>query len=257
LLHFHESRTEKIFFSTVVSFNTKIKNMNKEEIVAQSPVRILEKGRTRAWLINSKAPLVIPDTVSVLVGGIEKFQIETETLQKADKIFPQELLSKAMNENKIIYVADEVSNFKLLLRLIREGKIDPSFKKSRQAIYRNLLVARAYSLGEIANLLQDRYSVMQNVVMPEIAALLETNPNRKLLLYRSVVKKARLTDLFSAGSNSINSKAARIKIASSLIEFAESKISISETWKRKYLREAEKLLAEGRNKEFLPVPYKI
>jgi len=117
-----------------------------------------------------------------------------------------------------------------------------------------LRAAELYDLSqELIQNLTDRLAVLQNLVMPEIAALLETNPRRKLLLLKSVIRKARLMDVVSGGTQSVQSKIARIKVATNLVEACESSTStISETWKRKYLRVAEKAVLEGRSVDTLP-----
>ena len=190
---------------------------------------------------------------AVFVGTfLESFTVEEDVLHRM-KAFPPLLLSEAVMGKKAVYVIDDPSNFKFALSLARQGTVDPAYKKSRQAIKKYLQVARKYGLNEEASILADRDAVLQNVVMPEIAGLLETNPRRKLLLLKSVVKKASLMDIVSGGTQSIQSKISRLKVAMNLVEACENPTStMSEIWKRKYLRFAEKILLEGRSLDTLP-----
>jgi len=188
---------------------------------------------------------------------IDRFIVEIKALEKFTLLFSStglEKLTSAGTLRRILFIEDDAGTFKLALRLAREDQVDAPFKRSRTAMRKLLRIARRYGLRDLEPILADRYAVLQNNVMPEIAAMLETNPRRRLYLFKSVVRKARTVDLLGGGTQSIQCKVAKLKIVANLLEACEHvSEAMTETWKRKYLRVAEKLLIEGRSVDSLPL----
>ena len=147
-----------------------------------------------------------------------------------------------------IYVMDDLSEFKTALRLAREGRVDPILRRSRTAVARALRAATKYALPpEMTSELTDRIATLSLTVMPEIAAQLETNARRKILLYKSVIRKARLMDLASGGAQALAAKAARVKVAEALTHAASAERD--PVHRALLVRAAGKTLYEGRSEE--------
>jgi len=221
-----------------------------EEIIAVSSSRaVYQPAGVKAWLMPEVVSgSNVPDGLVEIIVGSESNRVivETQTLEKLELVFPSSLLAQARQRRCALYVCHDFQAFNFALRLARECHPDPVMKRSKKAIGDVLRIARMYGLTQNLADLEDRFAVLQNLVMPEVAALLETNPRRKLLLLKSVVRRARLADAASGGAYGVQSKRARVRVAHNLIESCENSATIlSETWKRKYLRTAEKILQEG------------
>jgi hypothetical protein len=165
--------------------------------------------------------IIIKDTSRVIVGGSTiPLIIENTTLSK---FLSFSTYIKDLNNNNQLsfYLPTDMQDFKTALRLARERDVDPILKRSRNAIDRVLRCGEKFGLRDLDLIerLRDKRAVLSvNAIMPEIGASLETNPRRKLLLYKQVIQKSRTMDLVSGGTQSVQVKAMKIKVSESLLK---------------------------------------
>lgn len=201
------------------------------------------------------------ELVRVVLSGGLRMVVERETLEKFGAF------ARMDPATTVIYARGDEVEIRSALRLAREGAIDSVLKRVRNALVRAERTMRNFEIRDEALMrdLQDRIAVVSLAVLPEVAVRLETDLTRKLLLFKAIRRRARQLDLASGGTQSMQSKAQRIKIAEEALRAAVPSDSGSSSpagandrhLRLRLLRFALQTTYEGRSAELPPALNKL
>jgi len=194
------------------------------------------------------SPVVAPPGTTVILCAGTSFVVETRLFSLS------QLLASALPllpEDAALHLSMDAATVKLALRLLRDLSVEPSQRTNRVFLERCARCASEFGMPDVLQQdLSHRVAASVSVIMPEVAAQLETNPRRKVLLYKQVVRKARLLDLTTGGARAAMAKQGRLKVAEALLDAAATADAQA---RAQYAHYAARLVDEGQNAQ-LPAP---
>jgi len=200
-------------------------------------------------VVVSPSPVVAPPGTTVILCAGTSFVVET-------RLFSQSrLLASALPlpDGAALHLSMDAATVKLALRLLRDLSVEPSQRTNRAFLERCARCAREFGMPDaLQQELSHRVAASASIIMPEVAALLETNPRRKVLLYKQVVRKARMLDITTGGARAAMAKQGRLKVAEALLDAAAQPAADAQA-RAQYAHYAARLLDEGQNAQ-LPAP---